>query len=401
MDEMNVAYINPRIITWAFARYKLAPEQLATEAVPAERIRGWEQGEPISEDQAQFLADKLDIPYLWLFLSYPPPVAPVPIPDLRTRSGKPISEPSRDFVEVINDALVRQDWFREYKLRQGRQKAAFVGRFTIKDSVVEVAAHMRSVLGVNSEFRQQCRNWEQFLRKLMKKVEGAGILVMRSGIVGHSTRQKLDIDEFQGFALSDPYAPVVFINDADFRAAQIFTLAHELAHIWIGETGISDARLAPRTLSELGKIERFCNQVAAEFLVPEKSFNVSWQPSRTIAANLQRVQRHFWVSSLVALRRAYDLKKLNYDDFKEALDEQYAHYYAIEQKRKQREEEAKKKQQQTGDFWNTFKLRNSVLFSDAVATSVRNASTTYTEASSLLGVNISTVEKFLRREKAA
>jgi Zn-dependent peptidase ImmA (M78 family) len=399
MEDMNVAHINPKIITWALAQNNLVPEQLATGTITADKIRGWEQGHPISEDQAEFLANKLDIPYLWLFLTSYPPVDPVPIPDLRTRSGKPVAKPSRDFIEVINDALIRQDWFREHKLLKGRQKLAFVGRFTIKDSVADVAAHMRYVLGVNAEFRQQCRNWEQFLRKLMKKVESAGILVMRSGVVGHSTRQRLDVEEFQGFAISDPYAPLVFINDTDARAAQIFTLAHELAHIWIGETGISNARLAGRTLSELGTIERFCNQVAAEFLVPEKSFNVSWQPSRTISANLQRLQRHFWVSSLVALRRAYDLKKLAYDDFKQALDEQYAHYHAIEQKRKKREEEAKKKQ--TGDFWNTFKLRNSVLFADTLATSVRSANTTYTEASNLLGVTISTVEKFLRREKAA
>jgi Zn-dependent peptidase ImmA (M78 family) len=399
MDHMNVAYINPRIITWALTQHDLVPEQIATAAVPADRIRAWERGEPISEAQAEFLANKLQIPYLVLFLSEPPTVDPVPIPDLRTRSGKHVADPSRDFVGVINDALMRQDWFREHKLRQGKQKLAFVGRSTIKDSVADVAANMRSVLGVNAEFRQQCRNWEQFLRKLMKKVESAGILVMRSGIVGHSTHQRLDAGEFQGFAISDPYAPLVFINDTDARAAQIFTLAHELAHIWIGETGISNARLGGRTLTELGKIERFCNQVAAEFLVPEKSFNVSWQPSRTIKGNLQRVQRHFWVSSLVALRRAYDLKKLEYDDFKHALDAEYAHYQAIEQKRKKREEEAKKKQ--TGDFWATFKLRNSILFSDALAASVRNANTTYTEASNLLGVTISTVEKFLRREKVA
>jgi len=401
MDDMNVAYINPRIITWALAQNKLTPEQIATQTVPAEKIRGWENGEPISEDQADFLAGKLHIPYLVLFLTEPPPVDPVPIPDLRTRSGKSVADPSMDFLEVINDALVRQDWFREHKLRQGRQKLSFVGKYTIKDSIIDVAAHMRSVIGVNTQFRQECHNWEQFLRKLMKKVEAAGILVMRSGVVGHSTHQKLDVDEFQGFAISDPYAPLVFVNDTDFRAAQIFTLAHELAHIWIGETGISNARLAGGNPSELGKIERFCNQVAAEFLVPEKSFNVSWQPSRTIDGNLQRIQRHFWVSSLVALRRAYDLKKLPYDDFKQALDAQYAHYHAIEQKRKKREEEAKKKQKQTGDFWNTFKLRNSILFTDAVAGSVRSASTTYKQASSLLGVNISTVERFLRRERAA
>jgi hypothetical protein len=105
------------------------------------------------------------------------------------------------------------------------------------------------------------------------------------------------------------------------------------------------------------------------------------------------------VSSLVALRRAYDLKKLDYDDFKAALDQEYAHYYAIEQRRKKREEEAKKKR--AGNFWSTFKLRNSVLFSDTIAASVRNARTTYTEASNLLGVTIATIERFLLREKAA
>lgn len=153
MDDMNVAYINPRIIGWALARNKVTPEQIATTAVSADKIKGWEKGEPISEDQAEFLANKLDIPYLWLFLPEPPPIDPVPIPDLRTRSGKPVAKPSRDFVEVINDALVRQDWFREKKLHQGRQKLAFVGKYTIRNSVIEVAASMRSVLGVNAEFR--------------------------------------------------------------------------------------------------------------------------------------------------------------------------------------------------------------------------------------------------------
>ena len=200
----------------------------------------------MDQAQAEFLANKLQIPYLTLFLTDPPLADPVPIPDLRTRSGKPVSAPSRSFIGVINDALIRQDWFRDHKVRQGRQKLAFVGRYTIKDPVVDVAANMRSVLGVNAEFRQQCSNWEQFLRKLIKKVESAGILVMRSGIVGHSTHQRLDAEEFQGFAISDPYAPLVFINDTDARAAQIFTLAHELAHIWIGETGISNARLSEK-----------------------------------------------------------------------------------------------------------------------------------------------------------
>ena len=395
---MNVAYINPRIITWALAQNELVPEQIATESITADKIRSWQRGEPISESQAEILANKLRIPYLVLFLSAPPPPDDVPIPDLRTRSGKPVSKPSREFIGVINDALSRQDWFREHQQRHGRRRLNFVGRFSQQDSVVDVAAHMRSVLGVNTELRQQCRSWDQFLRLLVKQVERAGILVMRSSVMGHSNRHQLDADEFQGFAISDAYAPVVFINDADAKAAQIFTLAHELAHIWIGKTGISNARIANRSLTELSKVERFCNQVAAEFLVPEKSFNISWLPSATDRINLQRLQRHFWVSSLVALRRAYDLKKLKYDDFKLAIDAEYAKFRAMQKAKKDKEKEEKK---QVPTFWSTFKLRNSVLFADTLAASIRTANTTYTEASNLLGVSMSTVENFLRREKAA
>jgi Zn-dependent peptidase ImmA (M78 family) len=395
----NLAYINPRIITWALDRQNLEPEQIATATMTADKIRAWirEENHP-TEAQAELLADKLKIPYLVLFLSAPPPPEKIPIPDLRTRTNKPVSDPSPEFVSVINDVLTRQDWFREQKERGGK-KLSFVGKFTTDDSVVDVAASMRSVLGINNDFRQQCTSWAQFLRRLIVRVEASGILVMKSGVMGHSTRHSLDANEFQGFAVSDPYAPVVFINDTDARAAQIFTLAHELAHIWIGATGISNARLGGKTLSELGKIERFCNQVAAEFLVPERSFTIAWQSYRSVQANLQKIAKYFWVSSLVALRRAYDLKKIDYDHFKQAIDAQYAHYAALEEKRKKKEEEAKKKQ--TGDFWATFKLRNSTLFSDAVVASIRSANTTYSEASNLLGVSISTIEKFLRREKAA
>jgi len=397
-DGMSIAYINPAIITWALERLGIGPDQIATTVMPADNIRAWENGESHpTENQAEMLADKLQIPYLVLFLSDHPPPEKMPIPDLRTRSGKGIDKPSREFIGVVHDALSRQDWYREQAQQSGRQKLSFVGRFKRTDPVVDVAAHMRSILKINQDFRQESRNWEQFLRRLISRVESAGILVMRSGVKGHSTRQRLKVEEFQGFALCDPYAPVVFINDTDFRAAQIFTLAHELAHIWIGETGISDATLVRNNLTELNQIERFCNQVAAEFLVPEKSFNVSWQKSRAVKENLQRVSKHFWVSSLVALRRAYDLQRIDYEHFKLESDEEFARYRASEAKRKK--EEVKKKSK--GQFWATFKLRNSVLFSDSVAASVRNAKTTYTEASGLLGVSISTVERFLRREKAA
>lgn len=398
MDDMNIAYINRQIITWGLKRLGVNADQIANTVMPADNIKAWERGDSYpTENQAELLAHKLQIPYLVLFLSEPPPAETIPIPDLRTRSGKRVNAPSREFISVINDALSRQDWFRDYAQANGRQKLGFVGRFKRTDPAVDVAANMRSVLRINQDFRSQSRNWEEYLRRLITRVESVGILVMKSGVMGHSTRHRLSVGEFQGFAICDPFAPVVFINDADFRAAQIFTLAHELAHLWIGETGISDSTLLERSDSEISQIEQFCNQVAAEFLVPEKSFNVSWQKSRTTKENLHRLTQHFWVSSLVALRRAYDLEKIDYENFKLAADEEYSRFRASEAKRKNAEEKRKSK----GQFWSTFKLRNSVLFSDTVASSVRTSKTTYTEASQLFGVSISTVERFLRREKAA
>ena len=77
------------------------------------------------------------------------------------------------------------------------------------------------------------------LRLSQNRLDAAGVLVCFNGVVGNNTRRKLDPNEFQGFAVADEYAPLVFVNSADFKAAQMFTLAHELAHLFIAKSGVS------------------------------------------------------------------------------------------------------------------------------------------------------------------
>jgi len=163
------------------------------------------------------------------------------------------------------------------------------------------------------------------------------------------------VKEFRGFALIDDTAPVVFINDNDAKAAQVFTLAHELAHIWIGAEGVSDRNPNEKDNSR-NITELFCDKVAAEFLVPEKEFAGIWLNSRSVDQNMRSVSQNFKVSSLVALRRAKDLGRITHDVFFANVEEQYEGY-----KRREREKRAaqnKRDKKKGGNFWASFDLRN-------------------------------------------
>jgi len=115
-------------------------------------------------------------------------------------------------------------------------------------------------------------SFENYYTQLRNKIEALGVLVMRNSVVGNNVHRRLDRNELRGFAISDDRAPVIFINTTDTPQAQIFTLLHEFAHLLLGESGVSD--LSPHNPR---KIERACNRLAAEFLVPSADFSELWR----------------------------------------------------------------------------------------------------------------------------
>lgn len=192
------------------------------------------------EGQAEALSKRLGIAYPMLYMAHVPPDEPIKVPDLRTFDGRPLTNPSPALLDVLDSTRARQNWYREEAKEIGGESLAFVGKFSASDSVAKIVFDMRSTFDIGASIKRGSSDYESFLKTLVAKAEDLGILVMRSAVVGHATRRKLNTKEFRGFALPDPLAPVVFINDNDAKAAQIFTLAHELAHVWLGASGISD-----------------------------------------------------------------------------------------------------------------------------------------------------------------
>ena len=204
--------------------------------VQAEQFERWETGDGLPTfRQAQNIAQALHAPFGFFFLPQAPVEEPL-LPDLRTVGGRPVGSPSVDLLETVKQALQRQAWYIEYQQEQGAAALPFVAKFKLDASTQAVAADIRAMLGVALEQGQ--RRWDDYQRALIQGAEKAGVLVMRSGMVGNNTHRKLDVSEFRGFAISHALAPVVFINAADAPTARLFTLMHELAHIWFGSSGI-------------------------------------------------------------------------------------------------------------------------------------------------------------------
>jgi len=306
----------------------------------------------------------------FLFLEEPPDEQ-VPIPDFRTMGDVAISRPSPDLLDTIFQCQQRQEWYRTFAQVTREDPVDAIGSLTTAMPVVDAAAAMREALGFAVDERGS--TWADALRRLVDQAEELGVLVMINGVVGSDTHRRLDPREFRGFALADPLAPVVFVNGADTKAAQIFTLVHELAHLWLGESALSDADLvAPSQVLS----ERWCNEVAAEFLVPLQAIAADVDMAEPLADELQRLARRFKVSTLVVLRRIHDAGFLGWDEYRAAYRAELARVVELLGERGSTG---------GGNYYNTQPVRVSKRFARALITSTLEGQTLYRDAFQMLG----------------
>lgn len=358
--------VKPALLRWACDRAGIQADELA-HRFP--RFADWERetARPTLKQLEQF-ANATHTPIGFLFLPEPP-TEQVPIPDFRTAGNQRIEHPSPDLLDTLYLCQQRQEWYRDFVRSQAETPLGFVGSVTVNSNIEATAAAMRRALGFDLEERRQTPTWTDALRRFIEQADGLGVLVMVNGVVGNNNYRKLDPDEFRGFALADGLAPLVFINGADTKAAQMFTLAHELAHIWLGETALSD--VGPVTLPT-NQIERWCNQVAAELLLPLAIFRTDYQRGEDLRGALDRLARRFKVSTLVILRRIHDAGGLTQDQLWQAYQQELERLRAIHRGG-------------GGDFYLTQAARVGKRFARALVASTLEGQTLHRDAFRLLG----------------
>lgn len=363
---MNRVAVAPGMLAWACERAGISIVNLE-ERFP--RLAAWDTGEAQPTlKQLEAFAKKVHVPVGYLFLPKPPE-EPVPIPDFRTPAGQALRRPSPDLLDTVYLCQQRQHWYREFARQMGEPARPLVGSLRPGDDVVKSAEVIRTALGFDLDARRSMPTWTEALRRFIEQADELGVLVMVSGVVGSNNRRRLDPNEFRGFSLTDARAPLVFVNGADTKAAQMFTLAHELAHVWLGQTALSDARVAEAPTQA---VERWCNEVAAELLVPIRAFLEAHDRHADLRTELDGLARRFKVSTLVILRRMHDADTLRGDAYWRAYEDEVERLRAVPRGT-------------GGDFYLTLGARASKRFARALVVSTLEGRSSFTEAFRLLG----------------
>ncbi|MCA9223295.1 MAG: ImmA/IrrE family metallo-endopeptidase, partial [Planctomycetales bacterium] len=264
------------VLEWAAERAQLTDAAL-TKRFP--KWNDWVSGE--AEPTLRQLEDfaRMSRTAIGYFFLPEPPAIELPVPDFRTVGDNGPTDPSSNLLDTIYLCQQRQDWYRDYARIERFDPIEFVGSANIRQQANDVANRIRVAIGLSVQDRRQLRTWEEALRQLILRTEELGVLVMITSVVGSNTHRSLDVGEFRGFALADDLAPLIFVNGSDSKSAQMFTLMHELAHIWLGATGVSDPQ--PGRISDLAT-ERWCNLVAAEVLMPIDAVRASATPGAPV-----------------------------------------------------------------------------------------------------------------------
>ena len=356
--------VNEPVLSWALKRSERTFEEALTRFP---KLGDWMGGnaQPTLHDLEKFAA--FTHTSLGALIMPEPPDETLPIADMRTRESAAIERPSGNLLDTIDRYQQFQDWYHNYAREQGAEKLSFLGTASVKDSPRTVARRVRSLLDFNHMSATGTQEWR---RDIVAALEGAGVLVMRSGVVGASSTRKLSTREFRGFSLYDDIAPLIFVNVADEpHCAQNFTLLHEFAHLLLGHSALSGG---DRALGGTGE-EAWCNRVAACVLLPDEALKAFGEA--TTVQDYRAAARRFGVSAEVALHRLYGVGRIGEEQYAALLEKVRADY------------SGDKRSSGGGNYYNTLTARLGRSFATAIVTSTLEGRTGFTESFRMIGTH--------------
>ena len=379
------AYINPKVLKWARESARIPLEVAASKiAVEPERLMEWEEGKAFPTiRQAETLAIAYKRPFALFFL----PEVPhdfTPLQDFRKPNSEPLSTAS---IFIIREIQQKQAWISDTYQENEEEPLSFVGKYTINSNPVQVANDILETLEI-SPFRYTTDNP---IKEWINKAETKGIFISRTSFI-HS-RLLLNSDELQGFSVADKYAPFVFVNSDDWNAPQLFTLVHELAHIWIAESGVSNEIEAGMSNNAmLRPVERFCNEVAANALMPLVVMNEIDPKIYDSFSSIFNKSKSLGVSTFAFLVRSFNLKKISLDKYRQLKNDADDEFKAF-LKREEVKKEKQKNQKGGPDYFRLLVNKNSFLFTQVVLDAFRGGSIEPTLASRLLNTQLNNFPK--------
>ncbi len=371
LDMADRIQIAPERYVWALNRAGHT-EGSYMDSHPKSHIQEWISGEirPTYKQLDDF-AKSVNLPVGYLFLENLP-VEEIPIPMFRGEAGQQ-NHFNLNVYDTVMNVQARQEWLEEYLNENEIDTCKFVGSISTKTSISEAVSRLRSILDLESRWAFSLSTPDAAVSLLGQKLEDAGVFLAYNGVVGNNTHRKLKVSECRGFALVNEKAPYIFVNSADSKSAQLFTLIHETAHLMLG---VSAGHAGSEGFHHEAT-ERYCDRVAAEFLVPASVLREIWN-NDTKSASLR-----FKASELVIARRAHDLGLMSDTDYKD--------FWAIYS---QRQISAQKKSS-GGSFYLTSVKRVGRSFAIHVRNAVNNRQLGYTEAYRLTGLYGKTYDHFM------
>ena len=368
--------IKPKVLRWARERTGLSVQEFAQKlSVPAETVSEWESGKTaITMKCAQDVAKLSLLPLGYLFSSEIPK-RDLHLPDFRTINNDLIQKPSPELEATILEMEEKQSWFREYLIECDSLPLDWIGSISLKTMIPDAVHKIQEIISISGDEFEHFSRWEDYFDLLVQKIEQAGIIFIRNSVVGNNTRRPLSLEEFRGFVLVDSYAPLIFINGRDYKNPQMFTMIHELVHLILGQSGVID--ISNETSN---KTEKYCNKVAAEFLVPGSKLCSYWktlsQEDSEIRNNIYHLSKYFKVSTYVIILRCRDFHLISFELASCLWKEEVEKFNRL------------KAQQHGGggDFYANLKYRVGETFAKAIISELSDRSISFGDAFRLLNV---------------